>query len=148
MRRLQVVEGFAALRRSVRLGELSRAPLRLLRFQWDGAAAAVDWVIRAGDPMAAGLEPSQRAQLVTEQALRDALRLGELMMSELPGVEAAELRGFRLVAAPASAELMIAGRMTRDPPATERVRSLAMRAKLRGLHFLLSEGVLQPLREC
>ena len=50
MRQLWEVTDFVrAMRRQMRFGELSHAPLRLLRLEWEGEAVECDWIARAAD---------------------------------------------------------------------------------------------------
>jgi hypothetical protein len=43
--------------------------------------------------------------------------------------------------------LIIEGAVARDDAAPAGIKSIAMRAKLQGLHFWLDDGMLEPLQE-
>jgi hypothetical protein len=131
-----------AMRREMRFGELSRAPLRLLSLEWRSDSIKCEWMARPADVWDADLSRSIRERTVTEQALKDAIAIRDLLFSVLPGITSANLRVYREGEPP---ELVIAGSVTRDSPALSGIRSLAMRVKLCGLHFHLENGKLEPL---
>jgi hypothetical protein len=133
----------------MRFGELSRAPLRLLRFELRGETAECDWLARPADKWDADVARCVYESNVSTQALKDVMDVRELLFSALPEVESASLRVFRNSVA-GEPELIITGKVTRDQEKMRRVSSLAMRAKLLGLHFWLQDGVLEALQseEC
>ena len=142
----EVADLLRRVRREMRFGELSRAPLRLLRLQWRTGAVECDWLSRPPDQWDTSLRRRERDRSVSQQALRDAIRFRDLIFSALPGVETAVLRAFRPSSAREPPNLIIAGDLVREAPAVLRVSSLAMRAKLYGFRFDLQEGVLQVLQ--
>lgn len=129
--------------RRLRFGELSRAPLQLLRFELRGELAECEWIARPADPWDADLpqEIAQRNQ--TRQALRDTIQIRELMFDAIGEINTAKLRVYRR--AGTSTDLIITGTVTRQDKPPLRVSSIAMQAKLCGLHFTLEDGVLGPL---
>jgi hypothetical protein len=129
-----------------RFGDLSRAPLSLLRFQVTGGDVECDWLARPADAWDADLRSSVTASNVSTQALKDAIEVRSLIFRLLPNVESASIRVYR-AALGGSQELVITGNVNKEQHAPSSVRSLAMRAKLFGLRFWLDEGVLEPL-EC
>jgi hypothetical protein len=133
------------VRVQARFGELSRAPLRLLRLQVHGDAAECDWIARPADPWDAALPQSVGDRNASAQALKDAIAVRDLLFSVLPDLNAAGLRVYRQSAG-GEMELIIAGSVNREERAPAMVRSLAMRAKLFGLQFWLDEGVLETLQ--
>jgi len=133
------------LRVQARFGELSRAPLQLLRLQMCGDAAECDWIARPADPWDAALPQSVGDRNASAQALKDAITVRDLLFSVLPDLNAAALRVYRQSAG-GDMELIIAGSVSRGERAPAVVRSLAMRAKLFGLQFWLDEGVLETLQ--
>jgi hypothetical protein len=143
----EVADFVRGLRREMRFGELSRAPLRLLRLELSGERVACDWIARPPDVWDQSLQQQQRERNVSEQALRDALRIRDLVFHSLPKVESAILRSFRPSGGREPPELVIAGAVMRDAPPVLRVSSLAMRAKLRGFHFEMEEGILRVLKD-
>ncbi len=132
------------VRRQLRFGTLSRAPLRLLRLELRGDKAECEWMVRAPDPWDCDLPIAVAQQNQTLQALGDALLVRELLFDMLPDTHTAKFRVYR-PAAGASAKLIITGTVTREDRPPLRVASEAMRAKLCGLHFRLEDGVLEPL---
>ena len=84
-----------AMQRQMRFGELSRAPLRLLRLEWRGDVAECDWLARPADEWDRDLPRQVSDGNVSEQALRDAIAMRELLFDALPGVDTASLRVFR-----------------------------------------------------
>lgn len=130
------------MRREMRFGELSRAPLSLLSLEWRGASAKCEWLARPADAWDDDLSQSVRDRRVTEQALQDAVAVRDLLFSALPDLVTANLRVYRAGDTP---ELIIAGTVMRDRPALDGIRSVAMRVKLCGLHFQMQDGKLEPL---
>ena len=144
MKELQQIADFVrGLRTQMRFGELSRAPLQLLRLQLEGETAEYDWIARPPDPWDAALPSRERDRNASLQALLDAMALREMLFCVLPGIRSAEFRAFRQ-SAREPPRVVIAGTVTREAPAVPRVPSPAMRAKLYGFHFCLDDGVLRP----
>ncbi len=133
------------LRSRLRTGELSRAPLKLLRFQIQESKAECDWIARPPDPWDADIAATIREKNQTLQALRDALAIRQLLFRVMPEIKSARFRVYQYSAG-VSQELIITGTVTREDEASPRISSLVMRAKLCGLHFSLSEGVLVPFQ--
>jgi len=133
------------LRRETRFGELSRAPLRVMRVEITEHRVACDWIARPADVWDGDLQPCEAARNASQQALRDAIRIRELVFSALPDVETAILRSLRLIGGREPPELIITGVTTREAPPLFRVASMVMRAKLCGFHFAMEDGVLRGL---
>jgi hypothetical protein len=131
-----------AARRKMRQGELSRAPLTLLRFEWRGDFIECDWLMRPADQWDKDLPEQTIRQHQALQAFRDALSLRALIFESFPSVIHAELRMFR-ADRNHQLELMMSGRVNRNDQHFDRVASMAMRAKLCGFRFELSDGVFQ-----
>ncbi len=147
MRLLWGISDFArAMRRQMRFGELSRAPLQLLRVEWRGAAAECDWLARPGDEWDRDLPRHVGDRNASEQSLLDAIAMRELLLEALPGIESATLRAFRPSAGGAAHDLIIVGTATRGEALPRNVSSTAMRAKLFGFQFWLQDGVLEALQ--
>jgi hypothetical protein len=142
----EVADFVRGLRREMRFGELSRAPLRLLRLELRGEALACDWMARPPDIWDADLRQPVRDRNESMQALADAIRVRDLAFDALPKVQSATLRAFRSSAAREPPELIISGVAMREAPPVFRVSSLVMRAKLYGFHFELEDGILQALK--
>jgi hypothetical protein len=150
---MRLLWGFAdfgrAMHRQMRFGELSRAPLRLLRLEWRGDIAECDWLARPADEWDQNVPQEVSDGHVSEQALRDAIAMREALFYALPGVYTASLRAFRESAGGAR-DLIITGTAIRGEKAPGNVTSTAMRAKLLGFQFWFADGVLESLRpeEC
>ena len=134
-----------SLRIQAKFGELSRAPLQLLRVQLSGGTVECDWVARSADKWDAGLPPDVGDRNASIQALEDAIKMRELLFLAIPNICTAVLRVYRQTTS-GDTELIIAGTVSKDQKAPATVRSLAMRAKLMGLRFWLDEGVLENLQ--
>jgi hypothetical protein len=134
------------LRVQVRFGELSRAPLRLLRLELRGGIAECEWIARPADRWDEELPSGTGERHASMQALQDALTVRDLLFRTLPDLGSAEIRVYRQ-AANDIPELVITGVVTRQQGALKAVRSMAMRAKLLGLRFWLEEGVLENLQQ-
>jgi hypothetical protein len=146
MRQLWEVADFVrSMRRQMRFGELSRAPLRLLRLELRDDTVECDWIARPADVWDAGLRRSVRDRNESIQALADAISIRNLVFDALPNVESAVLRALRQ-AAREPPEMIILGTVSREMPAVHRVSSLVMRAKLYGFCFCLEDGFLRPLQ--
>lgn len=128
--------------RELRYGEFSRVSLKLLRLQWTPDAVECDWLMRPSDPWDSSLPPRLEREIQTFQALRDAIDLRNLIFRAFTSARRAELRMFA-VDADGRLELMMTGDVARGNEVYQRVPSVAMRAKLCGFSFTLSEGVLE-----
>jgi hypothetical protein len=144
----EIVNFVRKLRVDMRFGELSRAPLQLLRLQLQGDTAECEWLARPPAACDERLPRHVRDHRASTQALLDAIALREVLFGTLPGLRSAEFRAYRRAALDEPAELIIAGTANAGDCPMPSVRSLAMRAKLCGLQFWLDdEGVLGPLLE-
>lgn len=135
---------FRVVKTYLRFGELSRAPLKILRLQLSGTTAECDWMARPPDAWDDQLPAPVRDRHASIQALEDALAIREAMLCLLPQIEVATLRAYR-TAAEQSRELIITGKVAREDEVPLRVSSVVMRAKLCGFHFVLDAGVLAGL---
>jgi hypothetical protein len=150
MRMLWGIADFGrAVRRQMRFGELSRAPLKLLRLEWRGDVAECDWLARPADEWDQDLPRQVSDGNASEQALRDAIAVRELLFYALPAVDTASLRVYRQSAG-GTHELIITGTVTRGEEVPRNVLSTAMRAKLLGFQFWSEGGILGALQteEC
>jgi hypothetical protein len=150
MRLLWGISDFGrALRRELRFGELSRAPLLLLRLEWRGDAAECDWLARPADEWDRDLPRHARDGNAAEQALRDAMAIRTLLFEALPGVGTAALRAFRQSPG-GTRDVIIVGAVARGEDVPRKISSTAMRAKLLGFQFWLQDGALEamPSEEC
>jgi len=132
------------LRARLRFGVLSRAPLRLIRFQINEDTAECDWIARCQDPWDVDLSREIGRRHASLQALKDAIDIRSLLFDALPDLLAARLRVYRDLAAH-SRELIIVGNVRRHDNSFRSNHSLAMRAKLVGLRFCLENDLLCKL---
>jgi hypothetical protein len=146
MRVCNVGSFIRSLRGLMRFGDLTRAPLHMLRLQLKGRVAECDWLARPSDPWDAGLRAEIGQQHASIQALRDAVEVRTLLFSMLPDVDAAYLRVYRDAAAK-DRELIIAGHVHRQAASFRNVHSIAMRAKLLGFRFSLENDILYAKEE-
>ena len=128
----------------LRYGEFSREPLELLRLEWKGNSLECDWLMRPADRWDVDLPARVVEENQTLQALRDALRLRNIVFESFPRVDNAELRMFR-VGADDLPELVMSGSVVRTNEVFERVASIAMRARLCGFRFTQGDGSLQRM---
>ena len=142
---LQFGDFVRRVRTHIQFGDLSRAPLGLLRMEWRGRVAECECVARQPDRWDADLPHRFGKRHASIQALRDAIAVRGLLFRIFPDLFSAEIRVYRRAAGD-RLELIVAGNVSRDQRAPAAVRSLAMRAKLLGFHFWLDEGVLEELQ--
>jgi len=129
------------LHRQLRFGQLSRARLKLLRLELVGDEAECEWMARPPDPWDAYLPPDVGEHNGSLQALEDSLAVRNLLFYAIPSLSKAVFRVYRQ-AEGEHTELIITGTVTREDQAAANVCSLAMRTKLWGLRFWLTDGVL------
>ncbi len=125
-----------ALRVQMRFGELSRAPLQLLRFQILAHVVECDWVSRSPDPWDADLPQRIRQRHTSLQTLKDAIDVRALVFNTLPEITVAHFRVYRK-SPTFEEELIITGYAQRNDNSSRFVHSLAMRAKVLGFRFNL-----------
>lgn len=146
MKQLFEVANFVRrLRTQMRFGELSRSPLRLLRFTLQGDSAECDWLARPADAWDEALPRHVRERNASMQALQDAVAIREMMFGLLPEIRTVELRAFRQ-SAREPPRLVISGTVIRQEAEVTKVTSPVMRAKLYGFRFWLDDGVLVTLQ--
>jgi hypothetical protein len=128
----------------MRFGELTRAPLFLLRLNILGTDVKCDWLARAPDPWDADLSQNIRDRHTSLQTLKDAIDFRALLFASLSEVETAELRVYRQTSTFAR-ELIITGCVQRNDHSARSIHSLAMRAKVLGFRFYLEGDVLSKI---
>ena len=133
-----------SVRCRMRFGELSRAPLKLLRLELRESDAHCEWLLRRNDAWDRDLPKQLQEGNQAEQGLRDAIRLREFLFALLPEVKRATVEGYR--EHQGGLELTISGILHRSDKVAPKIVSLGMRAKLYGFRFCLEDGVLQPLQ--
>ncbi len=140
----EVADFVRNLRRQMRFGELSRAPLQLLRLELRGERAACEWMARPSDRWDEMLPAGLSERNASAQALKDAMAVRELLFSAIPKLESAVFRVYRN--SDEEPELIIAGNLCRDDEVAPTIRSPAMKAKLLGFQFSMDDGVLGGLQ--
>jgi hypothetical protein len=128
----------------LRFGTLSRAPLRLIRFEIKETSAECDWIARDPDHWDADLSRDIGRRHASLQALKDAIDIRSLLFVAVPDLITAKVRVYRDFAAH-SRELIIIGNVRRQDNSFRGTHSLAMRAKLVGLRFRLENDLLSRL---
>jgi hypothetical protein len=145
MKEIFEVAGFLDfVRMKMRYGASSREPVQLLHVEWKGDWLKCDWLMRPVDSWDEILPERLRQISRTLQALRDAIHLRKLVFEAFPTVESAELRMFRATD-DHRLDLVLTGAVTRDNDVLERIPSLAMRAKMCGFQFTMSEGTFESM---
>lgn len=146
MRQLWEVADFVRkMRRQMRFGELSRAPLKLLRMEFRNDAVECDWKARPSDTWDCSLRRSMRDHNQSLQALADAIAVRNLIFDAFPKIDCAVLRAFRQPAREPP-EMILLGTVPREVPEMHRVSSVVMRAKLYGFCFSFEDGFLRRLQ--
>jgi hypothetical protein len=125
----------------MRFGELSRAPLRLLRLQILPNSVECDWLARPADSWDMDIKPDVQQRHVLLQTLRDAINVRELLFESLPNVNTAGIHVYR-ESPDYEQELIIKGYVQRNDNSSRNLHSLVMRAQVLGLSFNLQEGIL------
>lgn len=128
----------------MRFGALSRASLRLLRFEIKETSAECDWIARGPDRWDADLSRDVGRRHASLQALKDSIDIRSLLFVAMPDLITARMRVYRDTSAQ-SRELIIIGNVRRQDNSFRGIHSLAMRAKLVGLRFCLENGLLKRL---
>lgn len=129
------------IRYRLRHGELSRSPLKMLRFQVSESTVECDWMARAADPWDADLPAAVQQKHVSMQAIKDALSVRVLLFDAFPKAESAEVRVFR-ESDEYMRELIISGFLHRNDNTGRQVNSIMMRAKVLGFRFRMEGDIL------
>jgi len=132
------------LRVQMRFGELSRAPLRLVRLQMHDAVVECDWLVRSPDPWDADLPRGVQQRHASLQTLRDAIDVRALLFYLMPQMETVYLRAYR-ESADFTRELIVEGCAQRNDHAARNVHSLVMRARILGFSFDLQGSALHGI---
>ena len=131
-------------RRKLRFGELSRAPLQLLRLEVTESMVKCDWYMRPADEWDDNLPAEVRESNQSMQAFLDAMRVRELLFATFREIPVAELRVFR-PSDGETPELVMAGEVRREDEVPTRIGSVVMQAILLGFRFSFSDGVLAAM---
>jgi hypothetical protein len=128
----------------VRFGDLSRAPLQLLRLLVLENTAECNWIARPPDPWDAGLGAGVQQRHMLLQTLKDAIDVRALLFDSLPHIDSAHVCVYRETPEYVR-EKVITGYLQRKDNASRGFHSLVMRARVLGFHFDLKENVLQVI---
>jgi hypothetical protein len=132
------------LRIKMRFGELTRAPIRMIRLEVCDEFVECDWLARSADPWDVDLTEGVQQRHISLQAIRDAIDVRTLLFDILPQVESASFRIYR-ESPNYTRELIIAGCAHRNDHSARNVHSLAMRAKILGFRFNMEGDVLRKI---
>jgi len=132
------------LRVQMRFGELTRAPLRLIRLQILDEAVECDWFARVPDRWDADLARKIQQRHASLQAIRDAIDVRALLFDLMPRVETAYFQVYR-ESLDYTRELIIAGCAQRNDHAARDVHSITMRAKILGFRFDIEGDALHKI---
>ncbi len=135
---------FKNFRSRLKVGELSRSPLRLLSFNLNEGCMCCDWIAREPDAWDSSLPAHIGQRHASLQAIKDAIDTRSLLFESVPQVDYAQIRAYRRGSGK-SLELIISGGLRRQTGSFRDVHSLVMRAKLLGFRFALENDVLAPL---
>jgi hypothetical protein len=126
----------------LRFGELSRAPLQLIRFELLPDVVECDWLARLPDPWDVDLPFEVRERHKSLQTLKDAIDVRALLFTVMPQLETAYLRVYRPTPT-SKRELILTGYVQRNDNPARAFHSLAMRAKVLGFRFHLEGDSLR-----
>jgi hypothetical protein len=132
------------LRVKMRFGELTRAPIRLIRLQIREELVECDWLARPADQWDVDLSRSIQQRHVSLQALRDAMDVRALLFDIMPQVETAYFRVYR-ESDEYTREMIITGCVHRNDHTSRDIHSLAMRAKVLGFRFNMEGDKLRRI---
>ncbi len=132
------------LRVQMRFGELSRAPLRVVRLRMLDKVVECDWLARSPDRWDADLSRNVQQKHTLLQSLRDAIDVRALAFDLMPQLETARLRAYR-ESQDHERELIIEGCAQRNDHAARNIHSLVMRAKILGFRFDIEGNTLQNI---
>jgi hypothetical protein len=132
------------VRMELRYGELTRAPLKPLRFSVLADRVECDWLARPQDTWDADLSPGKGLRHASLQTLRDAIDVRSLIFRCFPTLETAYVRMYR-DSPDNNQEMIVAGCVQRNDNSSRRLHSLSMRARVLGFQFYLENDILLEL---
>lgn len=144
LRILEVRRFLGDLRWQMRYGELSRAPLQLLRFEIAAETAECEWVARRPDLWDGDISRNQRAKHSSQQAIFDAMNVRRFLFAAFPELETVHINVFR-VSDDCAPERIIAGIIHRSDQSARGIHSVVMRARVLGFRFKMTDNILEKL---
>lgn len=134
------------LRMQLRYGELSRAPLTLLRLQLTGDTLECDWLARRPDPWDCDLPEHMQNRHASLQTLRDAMDVRSILFRAFPAIDSATLKIYRS-GQTGKQELIVTGCAQRNDNSSRWIHSLVVRARNLGFRFRLENETLSTMPE-
>ncbi len=128
----------------LRYGELTRAPLKLLRLALLGDSVECDWLARPQDAWDVDLRPGMGLRHASLQTLRDAIDVRSLVFRSFSGLDTAHFRIYR-DSHDEKREMIVTGHVQRNDNSSRRLHSLSMRARVLGFRFHLEDDILFEL---
>ncbi len=125
----------------LRYGELTRAPLKLLRLAVLEDGLECDWLARPQDPWDSDLPPRTGLRHASLQTLRDAIDVRSLVFRSFSTLETAQFRIYRDTP-DQKREMIVTGHVQRNDHSSRRLHSLSMRARVLGFRFHLEDDIL------
>jgi len=128
----------------LRYGELTRAPLKLLRLTVLADSVECDWLARPQDPWDADLPAKMGLRHASLQTLRDAIDVRSLLFRSFSNLDTAYFRIYR-DSQDNKQEMIVSGCVQRNDHSSRRLHSLTMRARVLGFRFHLEDEKLLEL---
>ena len=128
----------------LRYGELTRAPLKLLRLEVLAESMECDWLARPQDAWDADLPAGVGLRHASLQTLRDAIDVRSLVFGSFSGLDSAHFRIYR-DSPDEKREMIVTGHVQRNDNSSRRLHSLSMRARVLGFRFHLEDDILFEL---
>ena len=128
----------------LRYGELTRAPLKLLRLEVLAESMECDWLARPQDAWDADLPAGVGLRHASLQTLRDAIDVRSLVFGSFSGLDSAHFRIYR-DSSDEKREMIVTGHVQRNDNSSRRLHSLTMRARVLGFRFHLEDDILFEL---
>lgn len=132
------------VRFQLRYGELSRASLKMLRFQIVAEIVECDWMARMPDPWDVDLPRAIQQRHSLLQTLKDALSIRTLLFDAFPDMEIANVRVFR-ESVDYKPEMIMTGCLHRGDHSARGEHSIVMRTKILGYRFRLEGDTLRKI---
>ena len=133
-----------SIRMQLRFGDLTRAPIRLMRLQVIDDVVECDWMARSLDPWDIDRARNVQQRPASLQALRDAIDVRALLFDTMTQAETAHFRVYR-ESLDHTREMIIVGCAQRNDHSSRGVHSLVMRAKVLGFRFDLDGATFRNL---
>ena len=129
----------------LRHGELTRAPLKLLRLEVLEESMECDWLARPQDLWDADL-PGKEWDCVMHRCKLFAMQLTCALsfLEAFPALDSAHFRIYR-DSPDEKREMIVTGHVQRNDNSSRRLHSLSMRARVLGFRFHLEDDILSEL---